>query len=344
MKKARFALRTIAAAVAAALMLTGCGGGGGNSGGASGGNGGGEQTLNLKLSHGLAEDHAVHIAMTAFAESVKEKSGGSINITIFPNGTLGSESDNIAQIQAGALDMAKVSASTLGNFKNEWNALSVPYVFNDKDHYYKVMDGDVAQQLYGLTESDGFIGLTWLDSGSRSFYTANTPIRTPADLRGLKIRTMDSQMAIDMMTALGGSATVMGYSDIYTGMQQGVIDGAENNVTALRDHSDVASYYCFDEHTRIPDVVVISTNVWNSMSDAQKDVMKTCAKEMTESYKDAWAAFEEEVLAAATANGVELIRDVDTAAFQSACQSIYDNLKSSDAAVYSIVESIQAGA
>ncbi len=334
-----------------ALALAACGGSGSSSSAPAASSGdaasapagdGSEQTFNLKLSHGLAEDHAVHIAMTAWAAEVAEKSGGTINIQIFPNGTLGSEADNLSQIQAGALDMAKVSASTIGNFKSEWNVVSVPYVFNDKDHFYKVMDGEIAQELYGLTESDGFIGLTWLDSGSRSFYTANTPVRTPADLKGLKIRTMDSQMAIDMMTALGGSATVMGYSDIYTGMQQGVIDGAENNITAIRDHHDVTGYYCFDEHTRIPDIVVISTKVWDSMSDNQKQIMTETAKAMTETYKTSWAEFEDEVRS--TYDDVEYITDVDTAAFQEACQSIYDNLKTSDPAVYAYVEKIQAAA
>ncbi len=328
-----------------ALMLTACGGGntaasqtagGGSAQGASG-----EQTFNLKLSHGLAEDHAVHIQMLAWAEAVKEKSGGTINIQIVPNGQLGSEADNISSIQAGALDMAKVSASTLGNFNNAWNALSVPYVFNDKDHYYSVMDGEIAQELYNITEGDGFIGLTWLDSGSRSFYTANTPVRVPADLKGLKIRTMDSQMAIDMMNALGGSATVMSYSEIYTGLQQGVIDGAENNITALRDHSDVAKYYCYDEHTRIPDIIVLSTKVWDQMSDNQKAVLKETAKTATEEYKTRWADFENEVKAAAEQNNVTFVEDVDTAAFQQACQSIYDSLKSSDPDVYAIVEKIQ---
>ncbi|MCI7325505.1 DctP family TRAP transporter solute-binding subunit, partial [bacterium] len=248
MRKLRFCLRLAAAGAALCLALTGCG-----STGAAGTNADGEQVFNLTLSHGLAEDHAVHIALSAFAEDVKEQSGGTINIEIFPNGVLGSETDNITQIRAGALDMAKVSASTLGNFQNEWNVLSVPYVFNDQQHYYNVMDGDIAQDLYQLTADKGFMGLTWLDSGARSFYTADRAIRTPADLKGLRIRTMDSQMAIDMMDALGGSSTVMGYSEIYTGMQQGVVDGAENNVTALRDHADVTKYYCFDEHTRIPD-------------------------------------------------------------------------------------------
>ena len=304
-----------------------------------------DETFNLKLGHNLAEDHAVHISLTAFAADVAEKSGGTINIQIFPNGTLGSESDMISQVQFGMLDMAKVSASTLGNYNKLYNAYSVPYVFDNQEHYYSVMDGEIAQELYMATEGDGFIGLTWLDSGSRSFYTKNKAIRTPADLKGLKIRTMDSQMAIDMMSNLGGSATVMGYSDIYTGLQQGVIDGAENNVTALRDHGDVAKFYSFDEHTRIPDIVVLSADVWNSMSDAQKDVMKTCAQAATDAYKTAWKAFEDEVLAnAVNNNGVELVRDVDIAAFQAAVAPIYDNLKGSEPDVYAIVEKIRAAA
>ena len=301
----------------------------------------GEKVFHLRLAHGLAEDHAVHIAMTAWAEEVERRSNGSITIQIFPSGSLGSETDTITIMRAGGLDMAKVSAAVMGNFKDEWNALSAPYVFNDQQHYYNVMDGEIAQDMYMLTEDAGFIGLTWLDSGSRSFYTANTPIRTPADLNGLKIRTMDSQMAIDMMNALGGSAMVMSYSEIYTGMQQGNISGAENNVTALRDHSDVTQYYCFDEHTRIPDVIILSTDVWNAMSENQRQILKDTAAEMTDAYKQAWTDFENEVLEAAVNNGVELIRDVDTAAFQEACQSIYTSLQANSPAVYAFVERIQ---
>ena len=160
---------------------------------------------------------------------------------------------------------------------------------------------------------------------------------------GGQIRTMDSQMAIDMMNCLGGSATVMGYSDIYTGMQQGVIDGAENNVTALRDHGDVTKYYCFDEHTRIPDMVIIASSVWNKFSDEQKSIVAECAATATEEYKDAWKKFEDEVLdKAVNQNGVELVKDVDIAAFQAAVQPIYDNLKTSNPTTYAVVEEIRA--
>ena len=295
----------------------------------------------ITLAHNLAEDHAVHIAMTEWADAVNNASNGTITINIIPNGQLGSEADCVSQIQAGQLEMTKVSAGTLSNFASAWNCVSVPYVFRDKDHLYNVMNGEIGKDLYNLTEKDGFIGLAWLESGTRCFYTANTAVRTPADLKGLKIRTMDSQMAIDMMNAFGGSATVMGYSDIYTGMQQGVIDGAENNITALRDHADVTKYYCYDEHTMIPDVIVISTKVWNEMSDDQKKVMLDTAADMVANYKGLWAKFEEDVKAQ-VGDKVEYVKDVDKPAFQEAVKPLYEALKAGDAATYSFVERIQS--
>lgn len=295
----------------------------------------------LTLAHNLAEDHAVHIAMTEWADAVNNASNGSITINIIPNGQLGSEADCVSQIQANQLEMTKVSAGTLANFASAWNCVSVPYVFRDKDHLYNVMNGEIGKDLYKLTEKDGFIGIAWLESGTRCFYTANTAVRVPSDLKGLKIRTMDSQMAIDMMNAFGGSATVMGYSDIYTGMQQGVIDGAENNITALRDHADVTKFYCYDEHTMIPDVIVISAKIWNDMSDSQKEIMLKTASDMVANYRGLWAKFEDDVKAQ-VGDKVQYVKDVDKPAFQKAVEPLYEALKKSDAETYSFVERIQA--
>lgn len=302
-----------------------------------------ENPLVLTLAHGLSETHTVHIAMTQFAEEVNEKTDGRVQIKIFPNGQLGSENENLEQLQAGVIAMTKVSAPGLATYNEAYNAFGLPYIFNDTEDFYHVMDSQQMQDFFLSTGDDGFVTLTYYTSGARSFYTKDRAIRTPADLKGLKIRTMDSQMAIDMMNCLGGSATVMGYSDIYTGMQQGVIDGAENNVTALRDHGDVTKYYCFDEHTRIPDMVIISSNIWNQFSDDQKSAVTECAKAATEEYKTAWKNFEDEVLdKAVNQNGVELVKDVDIAAFQSAVQPIYENLKTSNPETYAVVEEIRA--
>lgn len=300
-----------------------------------------EKSFFLTLAHNLAEDHAVHIAMTEWAEALATASNYSISINIIPNGQLGSEADCVSQIQASQLEMTKVSAGTLANFAGAWNCVSVPYVFRDKDHLYNVMNGQIGQDLYNLTAKDGFIGIAWLESGTRCFYTANKAVRTPADLKGLKIRTMDSQMAIDMMNAFGGSATVMGYSDIYTGMQQGVIDGAENNITALRDHADVTKYYCYDEHTMIPDVIVISAKVWGEMSDNQKKIMLDTAADMVKNYRALWAKFEEDVKAQVEGK-VEYVTDVDKPAFQTAVAPLYEKLKTGEPETYSFVERIQS--
>lgn len=302
-----------------------------------------ENPLVLTLAHGLSEAHTVHIAMTQFAEEVNEKTDGRVQVKIFPNGQLGSENENLEQLQAGVIAMTKVSAPGLATYNEAYNAFGLPYIFNDTEDFYHVMDSQQMQDFFLSTGDDGFVTLTYYTSGARSFYTKDKAIRTPADLKGLKIRTMDSQMAIDMMNCLGGSATVMGYSDIYTGMQQGVIDGAENNVTALRDHGDVTKYYCFDEHTRIPDMVIISSNIWNQFSDDQKSAVTECAKAATEEYKTAWKNFEDEVLdKAVNQNGVELVKDVDIAAFQSAVQPIYENLKTANPTTYAVVEEIRA--
>ncbi len=300
------------------------------------------ETVELKLGHNLAEDHAVHIALTEFKDEVEKNTDGSVKINIFPNGTLGSETDMITQIQNNALDMAKVSAATLGNFSDQYNVFSVPYIFRDKEHYYKVMDSDITKDIFESTKSMGFQGLTWLDSGARSFYTADKAIRKPEDLKGLKIRTMDSQMAIDMMNDLGGSSTVMGYSDIYTALQSGVIDGAENNITALRDHGEVSKYYSFDEHTRIPDVVVISSSVWDKLNDEQKSVVEEAAENMKEKYKTSWDEFEKQVESDVKEKyNVEFIKDVDKEAFQKAVQPMYDKLKKESPEVYELVEKVQ---
>lgn len=335
--------KKIAALATAAVLCTGLMAGCGASSTTADTSYSAENPLVLTLAHGLSETHTVHIAMTQFAEEVNEKTDGRVQVKIFPNGQLGSENENLEQLQAGVIAMTKVSAPGLATYNEAYNAFGLPYIFNDTEDFYHVMDSQQMQDFFLSTGDDGFVTLTYYTSGARSFYTKDRAIRTPADLKGLKIRTMDSQMAIDMMNCLGGSATVMGYSDIYTGMQQGVIDGAENNVTALRDHGDVTKYYCFDEHTRIPDMVIISSNIWNQFSDDQKSAVTECAKAATEEYKTAWKNFEDEVLdKAVNQNGVELVKDVDIAAFQSAVQPIYENLKTANPTTYAVVEEIRA--
>lgn len=329
---------------AVSLMTAACGSDNntGTAGGANNNDQGVEQTFNMQLAHGLAEDHPVHMAIAKFAETVHDETNGTVNVTINANGTLGTERETLEQIQNGILDMAKVSASTLENFSEVYSAFNVPYIFDDEEHFYGVMDGEIAEEIFSATEDKGFIGLTWFDSGARSFYTVNKPINSPEDLKGLKIRTMDTVSAIEMMKNFEGSATILPYGEIYTGLQQGVIDGAENNPTALTLglHAEVAKYYSLDEHTRIPDVLVISSKIWDQMSQNQQEIIKKVANNAKEEFKVTWAASVEEALETAQSKyGVELIYP-DKGAFQAAVQPMYDDLKANKPVVYEVVEKI----
>ena len=337
------------AVAGASALLTACGGSSNNSAAgstaASGAAAAAGGSFNLKLGHNLAEDHAVHIQLTSFAEQVKEKTNGTVNIQIIPNGTLGSESDMISQIQAGALDMAKVSASTLGNFSEKYNAFSVPYVFDDQDHYYTYMDSDSAQAVFESTDDQGFRGLTWLDSGARSFYTKATAIRTPADLKGLKIRVQDMKSQTDMMNYLGGIPVAMSYGDVYTSLQTGIIDGTENNETALTTgkHGEVCKVYSVDQHAMIPDVLIMSEKVWKQISPEDQEIILEAAHNSTEAHKVMWdTAIEEAVKEAQETMGVEFVYDVDKEAFREATQPMIEAYEEQYPGVKTLMDTIEA--
>lgn len=199
-----------------------------------------ENPLVLTLAHGLSETHTVHIAMTQFAEEVNEKTDGRVQIKIFPNGQLGSENENLEQLQAGVIAMTKVSAPGLATYNEAYNAFGLPYIFNDTEDFYHVMDSQQMQDFFLSTGDDGFVTLTYYTSGARSFYTKDRAIRTPADLKGLKIRVQDMKSQTDMMNYLGGIPVAMSYGDVYTSLQTGIIDGTENNETALTTAIDEA--------------------------------------------------------------------------------------------------------
>ena len=334
--------KALAALTLVAMTLTACGSSDGDAGSDVSGGGSGASGVTLKLSHGLAEDHPIHTALTQFADEIKTNTNGNINVNLYPNATLGSEKDNLEQIPIGALDMAKVSASALETFAPVYEAFSVPYIFNDQDHFYSFMDSEEAKEIYESTRGQGFIALTWFDSGARSFYTTNKPINTPSDLKGLKIRTMDSPMAFEMMKCFGGSATTMSINDVFTAMQSGVIDGAENNETALTTggHGEIAKCYSYDEHTRIPDILVIGTKVWDSFSEEQQNIVATAADNAKEDYKAAWQAAIQEAIDDSKEIGVEFYYP-DKAPFQEAVKPIYDRLAAEEPEVWAVCEKIQ---
>ena len=248
------------------------------------------ESKTLRLPHNLSEDHPVHIGLQNFAKKVEEKTNGEIKVQIFPNAVLGDERTVLEQLQNGVVDMTKVSAAALENFAPVYSVFSLPYVFESEDHYYKVMGSEAIQKMHNSTQEHGFYGLTFYDSGARSFYTKNKAINTPDDLKGLKIRVQNSQMAIEMVQLLGGAPTPMPYGDVYTAIQQSVIDGAESNITALTTgrHGEVAKVFSYNEHTRVPDFLIISTKTWDGLSSEQQKAVKEAANESTQEYRNLW--------------------------------------------------------
>ncbi|MDO5971807.1 TRAP transporter substrate-binding protein, partial [Flavivirga aquimarina] len=226
----------------------------------------------LYLAHTLPQTHPVHKGILKFQEVLAKKSGNTLKIKVFPDGQLGSEREVLELLQIGSVAITKVSAATLSNFVPEYHVLGIPYLFKNKQHQFDVLEGPVGKSILEKGSKFWLRGLCYYDAGSRSFYTSSKAIRTPDDLKGLKIRVMNNQMAINMVNAMGGSATPMAYGELYTAIQQGVVDGAENNPPSFvsSNHYEVSKYYTIDEHSAVPDVLLISTKYWEKLSEQER--------------------------------------------------------------------------
>lgn len=263
----------------------------------------------LKLAHGLDTAHPVHQAMVFLAERAAQKSDGKLVIQIFPSEQLGSERVLIEQTQMGLIDMTKSSAAALEQFVPELAVFGMPYLFRDSEHYWATLDGAIGRELLAAGAERGLIGLCYFDAGSRSFYTKNRPIRSPDDLAGLKIRVQESNTAKRMVEQLGGSPTSMAWGELYTALQQGVVDGAENNPPSFLSsrHCEVCKYYSLDEHTQVPDMLVISRWTWQRLSPRHRRILQEAADEASQYQRRLWARKTAEALEQARRAGVEII-------------------------------------
>ena len=262
------------------------------------------------LAHTLPESHPVHQGMEVFAQEVMELSGGKLTVKIFPDGQLGTEREVLELLQIGSIAMTKVSAATMANFAPEYKVLGVPYLFRDKAHLFDILEGDVGADILEAGSDYLLRGLCFYDAGSRSFYTKDKPIMTPDDLQGLKIRVMNHQMSVDMVNEMGGSATPMAYGELYTALQQGVVDGAENNPPSFvtSGHYEVCKHYTLDEHSSIPDVLVIGTKFWKTLSPQEQSWMKNAATISVKAQKEFWRENVEECMVKIKAANVEVYK------------------------------------
>lgn len=253
---------------------------------------------NLKLAHGLDPSHPAHKGMLVMAKKLKEKSSGKLNMDIYPSGQLGSSQQCVELLQIGSLAITSVSAAEFEIYTDNFQVLGLPYIFRSREHAFKVLDGEIGKHLLESTQRYKIKGLCFYDAGARSFYTIDKQVNTPEDLKGMKIRVMKSQTAMNMVKAMGGSPTPISYGELYTALQSGVVDGAENNPPSFYTsrHYEVCKQYILDEHTRVPDVMIISTVVWNRLSEQEQKWLQEAADESVIAQREYWAASEEESL------------------------------------------------
>lgn len=296
----------------------------------------------LKLAHGLDPSHPVHRAMVFMAERVHENSGGKLEVEIYPSEQLGSEQQCVELLQIGSLAMTKVSAAILEGFTDNYKVLGLPYIFRSKEHSFNVLDGEIGQEFLNSTEKFWIKGLCFYDAGSRSFYTLKKPVETPSDLSGLKIRVMKSQTAMQLVSAMGGSPTPVSWGELYTALQSGVVDGAENNPPSFYTsrHYEVCKFYSINEHTMVPDVLIISTKVWNRLTAEEQQWLSEAIRESVEVERKYWAESEAEALEKVIEAGVE-IKYPDKGPFEERVQQLYDTYKS-EPEIYSLIQRIKA--
>jgi len=297
---------------------------------------------NIKIGHGLDQSHPVHKAMEFMAKRVSEKSNGKIQISIYPSQQLGTERECLELLQIGSLGMTKVSSSVLEGFSPNFKVFSLPYIFRDDIHKFKFFESDFGKGLLRSTEKFWLRGLCYYDAGSRSFYTKEKPIIHPDDLKGLKIRTQESPTSVKLVNSMGGSATPISWGELYTALQQGVVDGAENNPPSfyLSKHYEVCKYYSLDEHTSVPDVLLISTVIWDDLSEKEKVWIQEAADESYQYQKKLWQIATQEALNEVQKAGVKIYYP-DKNLFNEKVQSLIDEFNS-EPEIYELIQKIKA--
>lgn len=298
-------------------------------------------TRTIKLAHGLDINHSVHKAMVKMGEDLAKISDGKMSLEIYPSQQLGTERECIELLQIGSLDMTKVSVGVMENFAPKMKVFGLPFLFRDKQHSFNVLDGPIGQELLDNGTEYWIKGMCYYDAGSRSFYTKDKPINTPEDLKGLKIRVMESVTAVDMVKGLGGSPTPISWGELYTSLQQGVVDGAENNPPSfyLSRHYEVCKYYSLDEHTVLPDVLIMGTHLWDRLTDQEKKWVHQAVDSSVVYQRKLWDEAEKEALDEVQKAGVTIVRP-DKTLFSSQVQGVYEQYKS-DEIMNDLIERIQ---
>ncbi len=308
-------MAALVAASFAALLMWGCGGST-------------DETDRIVLK--AADDHELSYPTTQglvrMGELLEEWTEGRITVEIYHSAQLGSEKGTIEQTQFGAIDINRVNLNPVSQIVPELKVFTMPYVFRDADHMRKVLDGEIGQEFLDKLEQADLIGLAYYDSGQRSFYNSTKPVRSIEDLKGMKIRVQQADVLIDMVSAVGGSPTPMAFEEVYTALQTGVIDGAENNFPSYvtKGHYEVAKYYTQDEHSRVPEIVLFSKLGWDGLTPEDQELIRKAATESVAYQRELWAAKVAESVKKAKEAGCEIITGISKEPFIEAMQEVYE--------------------
>ncbi|QTL96663.1 DctP family TRAP transporter solute-binding subunit [Iocasia frigidifontis] len=283
--------------------------------------------ITLRLADNQPEGYPTVVGAKEFARLVEERTDGRIKIDVYAGGILGDESSTIEQVQFGAIDFVRTSITPMANFEPAMNVLSLPYLYPSEEYMFQVLQGEIGESVLDGLKDDGIVGLTWYDSGARSFYIADKKVTGPEDLKGLRIRVQESQLMMDMVEALGASPTPIAWGEVYSALQTGVVDAAENNYPGwyYNSHHEVAPNFVEDEHNRIPELIIMSKITWDSLSEEDQKIIKQAAVESTEVQREAWDARTEEAKKLAVEEGANIttLTAEQKQAFQDAVMDLY---------------------
>lgn len=303
-----------------------------------------EQKRIVRIGHNQSTNHPTHIGLVAFQEYINEKLGDKYVVEVYPSELLGSQTDMVQLTQTGAIDYCVASNAILETFSKNYEIFNLPYLFASEEAYHHAMDDpEITDPIFTATEKAGFTAVTWMDAGTRNFYTVDKPIQRPADLKGLKIRVQQSPTNIEMMRLLGGSATPMGFGEVYTALQSHIIDGAENNEMALTDngHGDVCKYYSYDMHQMVPDILIGNYAFMEELTDEERAVFEEGYELLNQVQREEWVkAVENAKNKAQNEQGVQFIYP-DQIPFVEACAPLHESVLANNGAIWPIYERIQ---
>jgi tripartite ATP-independent transporter DctP family solute receptor len=289
-----------------------------------------------------SQDYPTVQALRYMGRLIDEKTEGRLQIRVFHSRQLGEEKETIQQTRAGAIDLNRSNVALIGSFVPATNVLAMPFLFRSIEHLQNVLDGPIGEEILNSFEPYGFVGLTFYDSGARSIYNNVRPIRSIADIKGLRIRVQQSELMSDMVRALGGEPIELPYGQVRTGLATNLIDGAENNWPSFvtTDHYRYASFYTLTEHTMSPEVLIMSWKAWASLSPEERVIFREAAMQSSRFMRERWRDLEEKSRQQAEGAGVAIVSDFDRRPFEAAMSPIYEKIRR-DPAAAALIERIR---